>query len=151
MYLVLQLLKSSGLFDGKTVQVLISLMLNELMDGVMFILNIQSICFDRVNGMCKSSLLFSIPESKNTCAVLCSVVSNSLPSHGLQPTRPLYPWDFPGRNTGVGWYFLLQGILPTQESNPCLLHRQEDSLPVSHLGSPHEKHMATGKQCQNED
>ena len=30
----------------------------------------------------------------------------------------------------------LQGIFPTQESNPCLLHWQEDSLPPSHLGSP---------------
>jgi HAMP domain-containing protein len=33
----------------------------------------------------------------------------------------------------------LQGIIPTQESNPCLLrllHWQVDSLPLSHLGSP---------------
>ena len=31
-----------------------------------------------------------------------SVVSNSLRPHGLQPTRLLCPWDFPGKNTGVG-------------------------------------------------
>ena len=31
--------------------------------------------------------------------------------------------------------FLLQGIFPTQGSNPCLLDWQEDSLPLSHLGS----------------
>ena len=30
--------------------------------------------------------------------------------------------DFPGKNTGVGYHFLLQGIFPTQGSNPCLLH-----------------------------
>ena len=30
-----------------------------------------------------------------------SVVSNSSWPHGLQPTRPLGPWDFPGKNTGV--------------------------------------------------
>ena len=30
---------------------------------------------------------------------------------------------------------LLQGIFPTQGSNPCLLDWQEDSLPLSHLGS----------------
>ena len=30
------------------------------------------------------------------------VVSNSLWPHGLQPTRLLFPWDFPGKNTGVG-------------------------------------------------
>ena len=45
------------------------------------------------------------------------------------------PWDFPGKNTGVGYHFLLQRIFPTQESNPCLLHWQEDSLPLSHWGS----------------
>ena len=31
-----------------------------------------------------------------------SVVSDSLRSHGLQPTRLLRPWDFPGKSTGVG-------------------------------------------------
>ena len=36
-----------------------------------------------------------------------SVVSNSLRSHGLQPTRLLHPWDFPGKSTGVGWNNLL--------------------------------------------
>ena len=41
---------------------------------------------------------------------------------------PLYPWDFPGRNTGVGCHFLLQGIFPSQGSNPCLLHWQAESL-----------------------
>ena len=32
------------------------------------------------------------------------------------------PWDFPGKNTGSGWHFLLQGIFPTQGPNPGLLH-----------------------------
>ena len=31
------------------------------------------------------------------------VVSNSSRPHGLQPTRLLRPWDFPGKSTGVGW------------------------------------------------
>ena len=44
-----------------------------------------------------------------------------------------------GKNTGVGCHFLLQGIFPTQGSNPSLLHWQVDSLALSHLGSP-EKH-----------
>ena len=30
-----------------------------------------------------------------------------LPPHGLSPARPLCPWDFPGKNTGVGCHFLL--------------------------------------------
>ena len=55
---------------------------------------------------------------------------------GLQPTRLLCPWDFPGKNTRVGCHFLLQGILPTQGLNPHLLHWQADSLQLSHQGSP---------------
>ena len=31
-----------------------------------------------------------------------SVVPNSSRPHGLQPTRLLRPWDFPGKSTGVG-------------------------------------------------
>ena len=49
-------------------------------------------------------------------------MSNSLQSHGLWPMRCLCPWDFPGKNTGVGCRFLLWGIFPTQGLNPCLLH-----------------------------
>ena len=33
-----------------------------------------------------------------------------------------YPWNSLGQNTGVGSLSLLQGILPTQESNRGLLH-----------------------------
>ena len=35
------------------------------------------------------------------------LVSDSLSSHGLQPTRLLHPWDFPGKSTGVGCHCLL--------------------------------------------
>ena len=44
----------------------------------------------------------------------------TLQSHELQPAMFLCPWDFPGKNTGVGCPFLLQGIFPTQGSNLCL-------------------------------
>jgi len=33
----------------------------------------------------------------------------------------LCPWDSPGKNTGAGCHFLLQGIFPTQELNLDLL------------------------------
>ena len=46
-----------------------------------------------------------------------SVVSDSLRSHGLWS-----PWNSPGQNTGVGSLSLLQGIFPTQGSNPGLPH-----------------------------
>ena len=35
------------------------------------------------------------------------VVSDSQRLHGLQPTRPLHPWDFPGQSPGVGCHRLL--------------------------------------------
>ena len=40
----------------------------------------------------------------------CSVVSDSVRPHGLQPTRLLCPWDFPGKSTGVGCHCLLRHI-----------------------------------------
>ena len=51
-----------------------------------------------------------------------SVVSDSLPPNGLQPTRLLFPWHFQGMETGVGCHALLQGIFYTQGLNPRLLH-----------------------------
>ena len=63
------------------------------------------------------------------CLTLCYPMDCSLPG--------FCPWAFPGKNTGIlGCHFLLQGIFLTQESNPCLLHWQVDSLPLSQLGSP---------------
>ena len=44
-------------------------------------------------------------------------VRPTLQPHGLQPTRLLRPWDSPGKNTGVGCRFLLQGTFPTQGLN----------------------------------
>ena len=67
----------------------------------------------------------------------CSVVSDSLRPCGLQPTV-LCPWDFPGKNIGVGCHFLPQGIFLAQGLNLHLLrllHGQMDSLPLSYLGS----------------
>ena len=40
-----------------------------------------------------------------------SVGSDSERSHGLQPTRLLHPWDFPGKSTGVGCHCLLWRVL----------------------------------------
>ena len=73
---------------------------------------------------------------QHPCVHACSVMSDSLQPHGLQPAKILCPWDFPGKNTGVRCHFLLQEILPTQGLNPCLLqllHWQWDSSPLSHL------------------
>ena len=76
------------------------------------------------------------PSPAHVCGAQSSVLSSSLQPHGLWPTRLLCPWDYPGKNTGVGRYFLLQRIFPAQELNLDLLqllYWQEDSLPLYHL------------------
>ena len=60
-----------------------------------------------------------------------SVVSDSLQPHGLYS-----PWNFPGQNTGVGSLSLLQGIFPTQRSNPDLPHCRWILNQLSYKGSP---------------
>ena len=47
-----------------------------------------------------------------------------------------YPWNSPGKSTRVGSHSLLQGILPTQGSNSCLLHCRQILYHLSHKGSP---------------
>ena len=68
------------------------------------------------------------PQVKSLSRVrLCDPMNYSLPGssiHGI----------FPGKNTGVGCHFLLQGIVPTQGLNPGLLHCRLYRL--SHQGSP---------------
>ena len=58
-----------------------------------------------------------VERSDGVCALSCDF---SWP-RGLEPTMLLCPWDFPGKNTGVGCHFLLQGIFLTQGLNLCLL------------------------------
>ena len=71
-----------------------------------------------------------------------ALVFNSMHAHmclTLRPISLLCPWDFPGKNTGLGCHFFLLGIFLTQGLNLHLLrllHCQADSLPLSHLGSP---------------
>ena len=76
----------------------------------------------------------SCPRKKSE-SVSCSVMSDSLgPLDCSQPGSSVRG-DSPGKNTGVGGHSLLQGIFPTQGSNPSLLHLllwQADSLPLSH-------------------
>ena len=70
----------------------------------------------------------------------CSVMSNFLWTHELQPARLLCPWNFPGKNTGVGCHFLLQGLFLTHRSNLHflhLMHWQVNSLPQQYLVSSH--------------
>ena len=86
-----------------------------------------------------TSLLFvTYPLSIHVCLplnhvpILCDPMDYSLPGSAVHEI-------FPGKNTGVGCHFLLQGIFLTQGSNACLLcllHWQGDSLPPNDLRSP---------------
>ena len=67
--------------------------------------------------------------TESSGSISCSAVSDSLPSHGLQPAKPLCPWNSPSKNTGVGCHFLLQGIFSTQGSKLGIPTLQADSLP----------------------
>ena len=63
-------------------------------------------------------------------------MSDSLQPHGPYPVRLLYPWNSPGKSTGVGCQGLLQGIFLTQGSNLGLLHRKQILYHLSQQGSP---------------
>ena len=60
-----------------------------------------------------------------------SVMFDSLWPHGLYS-----PWNSPGQNTDVGSLSLLQGIFPTQKSNPGPPHCRQILFQLSHKGSP---------------
>jgi len=51
--------------------------------------------------------------------------------------------DSPGKNTGLGCHFLLQGIFPIQGSNPGLLHCRQILYLLSHQGNPVTKRHIT--------
>ena len=75
-------------------------------------------------------------EKASEPRLACSVAQScpTLRPHGLQPARLLHPRDSPGKNTAAGCHFLLQGLFPTQGSNPCcllcLLYWWADSRPL---------------------
>ena len=68
--------------------------------------------------------------------VLSKSESPSAVSDSLRPRGLYSPWNSPGQNTGVGSLCLLQGIFPTQGSNPGLLHCRQILYQLSHKRSP---------------
>ena len=85
-----------------------------------------------------SSLSFEVKGG--CCAVLSrSAVSNSLRPHGLkEPSSPLgysVHGDSPSQNTGMGCHALLQGIFPTQASNPDFPYCRWILNHLSHQGT----------------
>ena len=78
--------------------------------------------------------LYHVSESLQCCCL----VNKSYLFCDPMNCRPLSscPWDFPSKDTGVGWHFPLQGIFSTQGSNPHFLHWKADYLLLSHGRSP---------------
>ena len=78
------------------------------------------------------------PRHRRRVCVSCSVMSDSLQPHRRQPTRPLHPWDSPGKNTGVGCHFLLRKELEKEISDvaqlcPTPSDPMDCSLPASSI------------------
>ena len=66
-----------------------------------------------------------------------SVVSDSLQPHGLQPTRLLRPWDFPGKSAGVGWWAMQYRATQNrwvlvESSEKTWFTREGSSKPLKH-------------------
>ena len=66
------------------------------------------------------------------CCKIASVVSDSVRPHRRQPTRLPYPWDSPGKNTGVDCHFLLQffGRNDAKAETPILWPPHVKSWPI---------------------
>ena len=105
---------------------------SELIRGHWRYILLQSVCILTESYKSRNKMfIFSLCVCSVTqsCLTLCNSLDSSLPDfsvHGI----------FQAKNTGIGCHFLLQGIFPTQGSNPhllYLLHWQVDSLPLSQL------------------
>ena len=75
---------------------------------------------------CRLKKVCTRVKSRQSCPTLCNPMDYSLPGSSVHG-------DSPGKNTGVDWHALLQGIFPTQGLNQCLLcflHWQVGYLPL---------------------
>ena len=95
-------------------------------------------CFEEAGfpmSACVLRLFSHVPMSLTLCDLMdCS-------------PRLLCPRDSPGQNTGVGCHVLLQGIFPTQKSNPSLMSPAlaGRSLPLAPTGKPRVSHLSVHK------
>ena len=103
---------------------------------------ISVLCLVACSGLVLKGLLWKRGQGDKRHDCCSCLVAQSCLTLSVTPwtvaCQLLCPWDFPGKNTGVGCHFLLQGIFLTKGSNPhllSLLYWQADSLPLYHLGS----------------
>ena len=70
----------------------------------------------------------AVAKSLQSCLTLCDPIDGS--PQGYKP----HPWGSPGKNTGVGCHFLLQGIFPLPGIEPGSPALQANSLPTEPPG-----------------
>ena len=101
--------------------------------------------------MCVCICNFIVQLEMNMPCQVTSVVSDSVRPHRRQPTRLPRPWDSPGKNTGVGYHFLLQCMRVKSESEVTQLYpTPSDPMDCSLPGpSIHGTFQARALDCQN--
>ena len=106
------------------------------MDNLIFSLSCDLYAHCSQIYMCSFTSLLDRRPCSHLYVTYLQLNVSRLNSSSFTPLPPLFPvavqrpcmpwgssvWDFPGKNAGVDCHFLLQGIFPTQVSNPCLLH-----------------------------
>ena len=81
-----------------------------------------------------SILAWRISMDRGICgAVVHRITKSVFATPWTVPHQSSCPWDSPGKNTGVGCHFLLQGIFPTQGLNPRLPRLLRRRQILSHL------------------
>ena len=104
--------------------------------------------FSTNHHFCKEPSCILLENSQ--CLLNCSVVSNSLWPHGLQPTRFLCPRDSSGNSTGVSCHALVQGSFWSNWHVFCILNWQVGSLSLVPPGKPLEnstRHQNPDARC----
>ena len=92
--------------------------------------------------MCLGLAFWSGKKKKTTLNVFSFFCARASHHRGLSPSRPLLLRSTSSRRAGSAAVAhgpscsAACGILPDQGSNPCPLHRQADSQPLRHQGSP---------------
>ena len=114
--------------------------------------------------VCQTVLYFkpsSCPSQQLNCYgrqnVCVSVAESCLTLRNpMDCSPPGCPWNFPGKNTGVGSHSLLQGIFPTQGSKPGLLHCRQILYHLSHQENlvgrewaPKDVHILIPRTCEH--
>ena len=111
-------------------QTIVSISFREKM-GLLILPRGRFIAQISISSLAQQLFLFSVYVCM---CVSCSVASNSLQPQVLQPARLLFPWNSPGKNTGLP--FSSPGFLPNPGTKPGSSAFQAHSLSSEPLGKP---------------